>query len=155
MIDRKYIEDKNIRFDTKNETAGDVCFYLTILSNNPLLGIDAPLSTVYLEKQELTTEEKLEHLKNIMRFVLNNSKLQKYNYELAGLANNYIKTATALSKENADDEIGAYIDSPTSQKIKNSKLVKLTKRTISSFKDDGFRSTFKKIQRKVKNKLKK
>ena len=155
MVDRKYIEENNIRFETKNETAGNECFYLTILANNTLLGIDEPLSTVSSQKEEKSTEEQLDRLKNIMRFVLNNSKLQKYNYELAGLANNYIKTATALSKENADDEIGVYIDSPTSQKIKNSKLVKLTKRTISSFKDDGFRSTFKKIQRKVKNKLKK
>ena len=47
-----------------------------------------------------------------------------------------------------------YIDSPTSQKIKNSKLVRITKRTISSLKDDGIRSTFKKIKRKVKNKIK-
>ena len=154
MVDRKYIDDNNIRFDTKNETAGDVCFYLTILANNPLLGINEPLSTVYLEKPELTTEEKLEHLKDIMCFVLNNTKLQKYSYELAGLANQYIKTATTLSKELGDDGIGMYIDSPTSQKIKNSKLVRITKRTISSLKDDGLRSTFKKIKRKVKNKIK-
>lgn len=154
MIERKYLNNHKFRFDPEITAGVDRCFYLPILINKKLLGIEEPLTIVHSSDVVDNAENQVTSLKNIMRVVFSHPELQENDYAIAGLANSYIRATKKLAKQKGDQEIELYLGG-SSKKVNNSRLVRLTRRTFESLKEDGFRSTYKKIKRKVIKKIKK
>ena len=153
MLDRKYLTEKKLKFNEK--LVEDTSFYLSIIIDEYLLGIDYPLTTIYNGPMyKNSNEQEVIDIKNKISLILNTKKFEDYNYELAALTNSYTKVVSKLAKENGDD-ITQYINQQTNNKLNNSKVVRMAKRVFTSLKEGGVRSTYRKIKRKVKKVIKK
>ena len=153
MLDRKYLTEKKLKFNEK--LVEDTSFYLSIIIDEYLLGIDYPLTTIYNgQMYRNSNEQETIDIKNKIALVLNTKKLEDYNYELASLTNSYTKVISKFAKEKGED-ISQYINQQTNNKINNSKVIRITKRVFASLKEGGVRSTYRKIKRKVKKVIKK
>lgn len=157
MIERKYLNDNNFRFDTDLVIGEDTCFWLTILMNQKLLGIDIPLTTVYSndDSAAYNIEKQIIGVKTILRFVINHPELQKYDYEIAKLVNYYQIVVNDLAMERGDHLIDVFCMYGNQKEGLIRKIRRLTKKTLKSIKEDGLICTTKKIVRKVISKLKK
>lgn len=162
MINRKFLDNNNFRFNPNLVIGEDTCFWITILMHEKLLGIDIPLTTVYSNENSAAynVEKQIVGMKTILRFVLNQPELEKYDYETAILARHYVNFVNQL--ENSDllkmDEY-YYSMCPNCEAIMNSRSWKLTKplRWMSLFarslKKNGLKVTIKKVIERLKNKI--
>lgn len=161
MIERKYLNDNNFRFDTELVIGEDTCFWITILMNQKLLGIDIPLTVVHSNDTSAAynVEKQIIGAKTIMKFVLNHPELSKYSYELGRLSAYYINIINDQAKQTKSERIDFQLECPNCRAIVNSKSwkitmpLRLTSKTVQSIKNDGIKSTFKKAVKKIKNKI--
>ena len=91
MFKRDYLTSNNFTYDTTMQIGEDVCFYLKALKEIPVLAIPEPLTIVNTsENSAAYNKDKLIlGLKNIMKFVLNDSDLYKCDIEISNLAKEY------------------------------------------------------------------
>lgn len=162
MISKKYLNDNNYRFDPNLVIGEDTCFWITILMHEKLLGIDIPLTTVYSNENSAAynVDKQIIGMKTILKFVLNQPELEKYDDEISMLARYYVNFVNEQrhSEESINEPI-TYAGCPNCEAIMNSRSWKVTKplRWMSLFfrslKRNGIKITIKKTLTKIKNKL--
>ena len=163
MIKKSYLDENNYRFDSNMVIGEDTCFWLTILTDIDLLGIDIPLTIVNSnENSAAYNNDKLViGMKTILRFVLNNPKLDKYDREIALLATHYSVIVNQVYNIDVLEDGGGNYYCPRCDAMINSRSWKITKplrwanRFFKSLKNNGLRVTINKTINKIKNKLKK
>ena len=162
MIKKKYLDDNNYRFDSNLVIGEDTCFWLTILTESNLLGIDIPLTIVNSNESSAAynIDKQIIGIKTILRFVLNNPKLNKYDNEIALLATIYVDL---VNQSNSSDLLEEDVENyycPRCVAMINSRSWKLTKPLrwgklfFKSLKTNGLRITGKKVAGKIRNKIK-
>jgi len=163
MIEKDYLNQNKFRFDNQLGKVTEKCFWLMMLANQKLLGIEKPLTTIYSSNDNLLYDEseQINDMKNILKFVLNHPILQEYNYEIGLLCSNYINCINKhIKSQNVDELIpisvhcnGANCDrvmNNCSHKIKG--LLKLSKKGINYIKRNGIKSTIIKIKQVITKK---
>lgn len=159
MINTKYLNENNYRFDSKLVIGEDTCFWLTILNNTKLLGIDIPLSTVFSNQNSAAynIDKQITGMKTILKFVLNNPDFEKYDFEVSRLASYYVNFVNQKNSSNSNWGCSD-INSTCSncEKIINSRSWKITKPLrlanafVRSLKTNGVRKTLIKVIKKIK-----
>jgi hypothetical protein len=126
MIKSDVLKDKEYRFDINHTIGEDTCFWLNLLRNRNVLGIDEDLTivNVFESSAAYSIEKQILGLKTILTFVLNDNDYKDYNYEIALLCNAYINEVNKISKDRIDM---VEILCPNCLKIMNSRSWKLTK----------------------------
>jgi glycosyltransferase involved in cell wall biosynthesis len=140
MLKRKYLIENNYFFNTDIRIGEDICFWLNILKNNSLLGIDKPLSIVNSsnENTAFNMKKQLEGVKNILKYIMNDEFYSNFDPEISKLAEIYIYiTKSVFSSSN----------------ILNKSSLSHFQRLINSIKDNGFIETNKKIIKKINRKM--
>ena len=134
MLNKKFIIENKLSFNSDIRIGEDVCFWLTILKETSLIGIEKPLSIVNTSKENsaYNYDMQLEGIKNILKFLLNDNYYSQYDLEISNLAESYSHYAKK-------EDIIHYQDLPQSyyQRIKN------------SIKNYGYLITLKKILYKL------
>lgn len=162
MIKRDYLNKNKFRFDPNLVIGEDTCFWITILMNEKLLGIDIPLTTVYSSEESAAynVEKQIIGMKTILKFVLNNPNLQRYDYETAILARHYVNFVNQLNKSDLlEMNSQTYTECENCIAIMNSTSWKITKPlrwgslVIRSLRKNGLKVTVQKINKRIKNKL--
>ena len=162
MIKKTFLDENNFRFDSNLVIGEDTCFWLTILTEVNLLGIDIPLTIVNSNENSAAynLDKQIIGMKTILRFVLNNPKLDKYDKEIALLANQYVSFVNQPSDlDLLEEDLGNYY-CPRCDAMINSRSWKITKplrlanKFFKSLKTNGLRITIGKVVNKIKNKLK-
>ncbi len=161
MIKKEFLNKNNFRFNPELVIGEDTCFWITILMHQNLLGIDIPLSTVYSNEKSSAYDSKKQviGMKTILKFVLNEPELQKYDYETAILASYYVNFVSELSSSNKLSLNTSFVTCPNCQAMLNSKSWKITKPLrwfslfIYSLKTNGIKVTVQKVLKKIKNKV--
>ena len=157
MIKKEYLDKNNYRFDSNMVIGEDTCFWLTILTDTDLLGIDIPLTVVNTNENSAAynVEKLIIGMKTILTFVLNNPKLNGYDEEIALLASHYAGVVNQLYGPELDKEaVGEYY-CPRCDAMINSRSWKITKplrlanRFFKSLKNDGLKETIKKTINKI------
>lgn len=104
MINKKYIEDNNIKFPKLNNCYFEDSLYMLLIKENRLLGIREVLSTTYIKDENI--EKKY---MDIIKMMLLNLEVDKYIKELNILLNSYKKgNAEDLEKINHTEELKRY-----------------------------------------------
>ena len=165
MIKKEYLDENNFRFDSNMVIGEDTCFWLTILTDTDLFGIDIPLTIVNTNENSAAynIDKLIIGMKTILTFVLNNPKLNGYDREISLLASHYASVVNQLYIKDLPDvdveEIEYYC--PRCDAMINSRSWKLTKPLrwantfVKSLKNNGIKETARKTVRKVKRKLQK
>ena len=125
MIEKEYLTNNNFYYNENLDIGEDVCFYLIILKNIKILGIDQPLSIVNTNSSSasLNIEKQLIGLQTIIKYILNDADYSKYHYQISLLFNQYIGIASDLL---VNTEV--YLpDCANCKRIKNSLSWKITK----------------------------
>lgn len=162
MINKNFLDKNNFRFNTELIIGEDTCFWITILMHEKLLGIDIPLTTVYSNENSAAynVEKQIIGMKTILRFVLNQPELEKYDYETAMLARYYVNFVNQL--KNSDDlklDEPSYLPCANCEAIMNSKSWKMTKPLrwmslfLRSLKRNGIKITMQKTYKRIENKM--
>lgn len=120
MLKSSYIKENNLFYDTNLIIGEDTCYWLSIIKNTWLLGIDKPLSVVHTNSLSAAynKDKQIIGLKTILKFVLNDPDLSVYDREIAILANNY---SMLFGFDSNDFYKESYL------RLLNSKSMKLTK----------------------------
>ncbi|HOZ54947.1 MAG TPA: glycosyltransferase family A protein [Clostridia bacterium] len=149
MINRKYLETKKYRFNEELIIGEDTCFWLDLLENTELLGIDIPLSIVNsnYNSAAYNDEKQIIGLKTILTYVLNHNELNKYDYEIAILARCYSNYVDRL-KGDKEVQINYEYDRNNSERIK-----RWIRTIIKSISENGIIVTLKKIYQRASIKL--
>ena len=92
MVKTEYLRENNFFYQDNSSLGEDICFYIEILENINVVGIEEPLSIVNVNSKSAAYDyqKQLEGLKNIIKFVLNSEKAQKYNFEIYRIFKEYI-----------------------------------------------------------------
>jgi glycosyltransferase involved in cell wall biosynthesis len=93
MIKRDFLINNNINFYANLKIGEDICFWLEILKNKQLLGIDSALTVVNTNENSAAynTNKQIIGIKNILKYVLSDDYYNKENYAIAKLCGNYQK----------------------------------------------------------------
>jgi len=143
MIEAKYLKDKDILFREDFKLGEDVCFWLEILKEEKLLGIERALTIVNTNSSSAANnpEKAIVGISNILSYVLADEELSKYHYKIANLCRLYIDTSEKLkTMESSRQSQGS---SFWDRKPQNN-ILKL----LFLFKYQGVSTTIKKIARK-------
>lgn len=92
MLKKDFIINNNLFYNENLSLGEDICFYFEILKRTNLLGIDSPFSIVHANSNSAaySKEKQIKGLKNILKVVLNDQKLNDYNNEICVLMQNII-----------------------------------------------------------------
>lgn len=156
MIKTEFLRENKLQYDETMEIGEDVCFYLEALRKTKLLGINKPLTVVNTNNNSAAynIEKQLKGLKTIIRYVLNDNELSKYNYEIGLLLREFIRICDMRNKNLI------LFESEELSKIKQSTSWKITKplRTLKNvrnlYKTEGIIFATKRIIKNVLKKLK-
>ena len=156
MIKRKFLEENNISYDDKLEIGEDICFYIDALSKTEILGIQEPLTIVNTSSTSAAynSEKQLKGLKTIARYVLNDEKLEKNNYEIGLLFQEYIRVFNMSNNNIIAQDDTKYLEMQNSMSWKITKPLRTIKDAINLYKSEGIVLGTKKIIKKVLKKLK-
>lgn len=150
MIKTEFLKKNNYKFNTKLIYGEDTCFWLTILQDEYLLGIDEPLAIVHANEKSAAYDIKKQiiGIKTILKFVLTDEKLEKYDSEIAKLAVYYSNLVGNVVIDNDDSELKyeAIINS-TSWKI--TAPLRNIKTGANMIKNEGIGYFMKKLYHKV------
>jgi len=130
MVQKKFLHDAKIRYNENYTIGEDICFYLEILRNNNILGIDQPLTIVNASSNSAAynCEKQIVGIKNILKFVLSDEQYRKEDYAIAKLCsylcNLYLQGKIINSHDYVDID---NLDCPNCQRIKQSRSWKITK----------------------------
>ena len=151
MIKRDFLVNNNFLYNEKLQIGEDICFYLEILRKTEIMGIQEPLTVVNIsnESSAYNPEKQLIGLKTIIKYVINDSELEKYNYNLAVLFREYIRVYDLTHEKKVLEEIEEYNKMQNSTSWKITKPLRLIKNVINLYKHDGPILTTKKIVKKI------
>ena len=154
MLNRAFITSNNLSYNENMRIGEDVCFWLSILKDKPLLGLTKALSRVNANESSSAYDDsrQIEGLKTILTFLLNDSHYSKFDFEIANLAQSYVNYV----RRKQEMERG-YV-SEENASLKTIKLVSPHNypiRFIRSVKRHGFMGFLKIFRQKLKAKLKK
>jgi glycosyltransferase involved in cell wall biosynthesis len=87
MTKTSFLLDNKFRFNESFHIGEDICFWLELLSENKLFGIEKAFTIVNIGRETASTnlEKQIIGLENILKFLFSNRKLQKYRREIAQL----------------------------------------------------------------------
>ena len=151
MIKREYLKKQGVRFIEKFRIGEDTCFWLELLRNTKLLGIDYPYVIVNVGKGSSTSDyrKQLHGIGNILSFVLSDTEFSQYHKEVSNLCSAYIYNSNMiLSIENGNDNILQY-----AEEWNRKNPIEVVKRLIYLFKYQGVGVTVKKIAQKYGGKI--
>ncbi len=163
MIKKKYLDDNKFRFNPELVIGEDTCFWITILTDTNLLGIDIPLTIVNSNESSAAynLDKQIIGMKTILKFVINNPKINNYDLEIALLAKQYVNFVSQSTNSELLKDYSNNGSCPNCEAIYNSRSWKITKplrwgsRFVRSLKNNGIKVTAQKTVAKVKSKLKK
>ena len=147
MFNTAFLRDNGLKYNTDLRLGEDVCFYMDCLRKADVLAIPEPLSVVNMNggSSAYNREKQLEGLKTIMRYVLADEELSKYDYNLGLLFKQFIDF---YDSGDIQPKIYCipYIPAPP---VKRS----LLRRTLSAIKHRGVISTLKAGFAKIKRRI--
>ncbi len=153
MIKREYLKQQGIRFIEKFKVGEDTCFWLELLRNTKLLGIDYPYVIVNVGKGSSTSDyrKQLQGIGNILSFVLSDKEFSQYHKEISNLCSAYIHNSNMiLSIEKGNNNVLQYVE-----EWDKKNPIKAIQRLIFLFKYQGVSITLKKIAQKYGGKISK
>lgn len=137
MLKKSYIDINKLLFNPDLRIGEDVCYWLSILKNKSLVGINEPLTIVNTSKTNSAydIEKQIIGTKSILKFLLNDEYYNIYDDEIAIVARNYYNLLNINSFK--------------------SKSLKLKYQQVKhSIKSMGVIQTSKKIYSKILNRIK-
>ena len=137
MIKTKYLKENGFKFREDMKIGEDTCFWLEILRNTKLLGIDKPLTIVNVSERSSANDSKkhLEGLTNILGYLLIDKEYSKYHESISNLCRRYVEVSEEIR---LGKEPGYLLEEKLASMGKVSKLFYL-------FKYQGVFLTIKKI----------
>lgn len=143
MIKKSYLINNNYYYDPKLVIGEDTCFWLSMLKNNEVLGIEKPLTIVNTDDNSAVHnyQKQLTGYKTIINYLLNDPFYQKFDYEIAILMQTYVECVRSHTKVAANQ-------------LNYLKKESILKRLIRCLKTYGIKITIKKIFKKIVRKLK-
>lgn len=146
MIKKSVFDEHGYSFEEKIGIGEDNCLWMDILINYEAVGINKPLSIVYVDEQSAAYNNDKQYigLKNILIHALNDSRINKYKKEVCLLAYNFSRTNLYLS--NDDYELQSILNS---RSWKITKPLRLASKTVRSLKENGFKRTMILIKRYI------
>lgn len=156
MLRSDYLKKSHVRYREDFRIGEDVCFWLEILRNNDLLGIEEPFTVVNVNTDSAynNLEKQLLGLTNILNFILADKEYRQYHVQIANLCRGFFELSHKIEVKNNTN-----LNSNISQTWSLSNPSSIPSRLIYLFKYQGVFLTVKKIFRKytpiVLNKLQK
>lgn len=110
MIKTQYLMENNFYYQGNLSLGEDICFYIKILENVNVIGIEEPLSIVNVNSASsaYNYKKQLEGLKNIIEFILNDKNAREYNFEIYRIMKEYVNVYNNFA--NQKDEIELLLD---------------------------------------------
>lgn len=107
MLNKKWLKKSGVTFNENVKVGEDTIFWLQIVKNNYIVGIDKPLSIVYANNQSHAYDIKKQIIgfKNIIRFLLNDDYYSKLDQGIAEAMKPYINFVSTLNPENSDIDV--------------------------------------------------
>lgn len=99
IIDRKWLQAKDVSFNPELGIGEDTCFWLELLKDNTCLtGIDLPLSRVNVNDTSAAynIEKQAEGLKMIIRYLVNDSYYSQFDTQLAQIMEAYAQCVNKI-----------------------------------------------------------
>jgi hypothetical protein len=159
MIKRSFLIKEKLGFDPSLVIGEDTCFWLSIAKKTRVLGINESLTVVNtnLNSAAYNPKKQILGLKTILKFVLNDEYLSKFEKSIAILSkyySNYVfgylnEVATIYStNEYLEDYYGVL----KSKSWRVTKPLRLISKSFRSLKNNGLKKTFNKVIMYSKNK---
>jgi hypothetical protein len=144
MLKTDYIKKKKFKYREDFKIGEDICFWLEILRDQKLFGIEEPYSVVNVNKNSAinSSEKQLIGLSNILRFVVSDKDFGKYYAEINQLCNVLTKISSQLVEKNNSKK------SEVVEPERNWSLlrpIEIFSKLISLFRYQGVLLTMKKI----------
>jgi len=154
MIKRDLLNDKKYRFDTALTIGEDTCFWLELLRNNEILGIDEALTIVNVSESSAAynDDKQILGVKTILNYVLNDKEYSKYDYQISLLCmyySNIVNNKFSIHDANYCPECERYLNS---RSWRITKPLRMASAVLRSIKYDGIISTVKKVFKKIMRK---
>lgn len=91
MVRTSFLRESEIRFIENYKIGEDICFWLEILKNNKLYGINKALTVVNVNEfsSAINIEKQLKGISNILKFVLSYDTFSQYYEEISELCMSY------------------------------------------------------------------
>lgn len=107
MIKTEYLRKNGFYYQGNLSLGEDICFYIKILENINVLGINEPLSIVNVNPKSSAYDYKkqLEGLKNIIEFILNDKKAREYTFEIYRIMKEYINVYNCFTNQRNELEL--------------------------------------------------
>lgn len=107
MIKTQYLRENNFYYQGNLSLGEDICFYIKILENVNVIGIEEPLSIVNVNSTSsaYNYQKQLEGIKNIVEFILNDKKARKYNFEIYRIMKEYVNVYNNFVNQRNDIEL--------------------------------------------------
>ena len=160
MIKKDLIEKNKIKYKKGMKNIVSNMFYLDLLKKSILTTLAKPLTKIY-EQESINNENEIETIKEVIKYILNDSEYSKNNKEIAKmfyqynlLVNPSFTVKTSTSAEN--NEITIFDEFNEKKEIKNSELIQENriKRYLRVLKNKGIIHCLKRLIAKLKSKLK-
>jgi len=137
MIKTNFLKENDFRFREDIQVGEDTCFWLEILRNEKLQGIDKPLTIVNKMKDSASTDlqKHLTGLSNILSYICSDEEYKKYHARIAYLCQRYVEVSEKLTTLENQSKKGIK---------KDNKVVRM----FQLFRYQGVRLTLKKAVRK-------
>lgn len=137
MIKTEYLRKNNFKFREDMRVGEDTCFWLEILRDTKLLGIEEPMTIVNISDKSSANDSNkhLEGLTNILGFLLSDKEYSKHHEEISNLCSRYVQVSEEIL---TGKESGYVLEEKLASMDKFSKLIYL-------FRYQGIHLTIKKI----------
>ncbi len=155
MLKTEYLRKNKLRYREDFRIGEDVCFWLSILKNTELLGIDEPYTIVNVNENSSyrDTGRHLLGLTNILEFILSDKDLRTYHKEISILCKYFTDLSRVLELSEKNKKRSFFSSSTFTRKgevkywsFKNP--FSIISRLIYLFKHQGVGVTFKKAAKK-------
>ncbi len=154
MILRDYLEKNHFRFNPELIIGEDTCFWLELVRNEELFGIDEPLSVVNVldSSSAYDIDKQILGYKTIIKYIMNDKEYSSYDMEISYLLEEYIR----MVRENKHKTILKITDQSYSLDENNRRIPRIKRLylvTKESYKRYGAIFTIKRIIKKVVKKI--
>lgn len=101
MIKTEYLKKNKFRFKENIRIGEDTCFWLELLRNTKLLGINKAYTIVNVNENSAAnhSRKQLEGLTNILSFILADKEFSKYHYEISNIMIRFLELSREITKE--------------------------------------------------------
>ncbi len=92
MIKKEFLINSGVKFNENLKIGEDTCYWLELLKNEQLFGIDEALTIVNTDENSAAynTEKSIKGIKNILTYLLNDEKYKHFDIEISLLCEIYI-----------------------------------------------------------------